>query len=374
MRRLLRPHRVERFARRDLGRRIRHVSGRPPAYYSWLFSRRELDAILWSAGEDLRRDCFLIESGRRSDFPRKEGADLRDWLGQGYRRGATVIVNHLERRSPAIAAESRAIERALVGRVDVTAVLTPPRASGFDAHYDGVDALVLQIEGEKRWRLHPPVTAHPVEYRTVAEPLLAPPIRELTLRAGDFLHVPRGLVHRAWTTTKPSLHLTIGVYAYRWVDLIEDVIEGVAQSDLELRRRVAGQDLHALLKRFRDRAPAAIPAALARRRRRIVATSSPMPGGALAREPAPFDGAKRFAKPAGTRCHVEEMAGRVAIEFTGDRAASVRGPLYLRPALDFIARVEGPFGLSRVPGALSVEEKRTLVRRLVADGLLEVVG
>jgi hypothetical protein len=68
------------------------------------------------------------------------------------------------------------------------------------------------------------------------------------------------------------------------------------------------------------------------------------------------------------------MAGRVAIEFTGDRAASVRGPLYLRPALDFIARVEGPFGLSRVPGALSVEEKRTLVRRLVADGLLEVVG
>jgi len=371
---LLRPIALEDFVREDLGRRPRHISGRPAAYYASLFSRPELDAILWAAGEDLRRECFLIEAGRRSDFPRREGADLRDWLREGYRRGATAIVNHVERRSPAIARFQRALEIALDARTDVTAVLTPPGARGFAPHFDGAEALILQVEGEKRWRLYPPVAECPVEYRTVDEPALPAPTHELTLRAGDLLHVPRGVVHAVFTETAPSLHLTVGVHIYRWVDFLEDLIEGVAQADVELRRRAAGQDLRAILARFRERAPAATAAALARRRRRTVATSPPLPGGALARDPAPFDEAGSFARPAGTRCHVLQVAGRAVLEFAGERTASVRGPAHIRPALCFIASVDGPFAIAALPDSLSFEEKCALVRRLVAEGCLEAVG
>lgn len=370
MRRLVGPHRVEDFAKRDLGRRVLHISGRPDDHYAFLFSRRQLDELLWAAGTEISPHCFLIESGNRTDFPRKQGAELRDWLREGYRRGATLIVNHLERRSPSIARYQRVIEDALDARTDVTAVLTPPGAKGLATHHP-VDALVLQVEGAKRWRLRPPVNEQPLEVQTVSTQHTEAPSDELTLGAGDFLHLPRGIVHHAWTESEASLHLTFGVYRYRWVDYLEDLIEIVAQDDLALRRRVADEDGLAILERLRERAPKVGAAALALRRRRWVATSEPSPGGALTRELPPFDSGARFVKPAGTRCCVLEIGGRAAIEFSGQRSASLRGPSYIGPALTFIASVEGPFGLSSLPDSLSYEEKGTLVSRLVAEGCLE---
>ena len=43
--------------------------------------------------------------------------------------------------------------------------LTPAGAQGFDAHYDWMDGLVVQLDGAKRWRLYPPLVALPPRAR-----------------------------------------------------------------------------------------------------------------------------------------------------------------------------------------------------------------
>ena len=46
--------------------------------------------------------------------------------------------------------------------VQANAYVTPPQNQGFSAHYDVHDVFVLQIAGEKRWRIHPPVLVSPL--------------------------------------------------------------------------------------------------------------------------------------------------------------------------------------------------------------------
>src|SRR5688572_27493873 len=46
------------------------------------------------------------------------------------------------------------------------------------------------------------------------------------------------MVHDALTAAEPSLHLTVGVHALRWADLIADVILDAAERDVGLRKGV----------------------------------------------------------------------------------------------------------------------------------------
>jgi hypothetical protein len=85
------------------------------------------------------------------------------------------------------------------------------------------DALVLQVEGRKRWRLYDAVVEQPrpdLKFKpTAAE--IGEPFVDFVLEAGDLLYLPSGLVHEARTlgggeeeeegAGPPSLHLTLGV-------------------------------------------------------------------------------------------------------------------------------------------------------------------
>jgi hypothetical protein len=110
--------------------------------------------------------------------------------------------------------------------VHANAYLTPGDSPGFTPHYDTHDVFVLQIAGNKRWRLfEPPLT---LPHRSQAfMPLgyvLPAPILELDLKPGDLLYMPRGYVHAAETLRGHSAHVTIGVTVYTWVDLISELV------------------------------------------------------------------------------------------------------------------------------------------------------
>jgi ribosomal protein L16 Arg81 hydroxylase len=63
--------------------------------------------------------------------------------------------------------------------------------------------------------------------------------KELTLSAGDLLYLPRGLIHEARASTETSLHLTVGVHAYTWGDLLRDALDNAIRQNETLRRSVA---------------------------------------------------------------------------------------------------------------------------------------
>jgi hypothetical protein len=93
------------------------------------------------------------------------------------------------------------------------------------------DVFVIQIHGEKRWAVHPPV--HPDLLRTrpwaeradaVARRASGPPVIAETLRPGDVLYLPRGWIHSATALGGTSIHLTIGVEALTRWDIVEQVV------------------------------------------------------------------------------------------------------------------------------------------------------
>jgi hypothetical protein len=116
------------------------------------------------------------------------------------------------------------------------------------------DVFVLQVAGEKHWRIHAPV--HPDPLRTqpwdqhaaeVATAAAGEPVFDAVLRPGDALYLPRGYLHAATALGATSAHLTIGVHPVTRFGLVEsalDLVRALAADDAELRRSLPlGLDL-----------------------------------------------------------------------------------------------------------------------------------
>ena len=104
---------------------------------------------------------------------------------------------------------------------------TPPRSQGFAPHYDDHEVLVLQLYGEKRWRIYGEAAKWP--RKPMLDPLSTDGLRskaqELTLQTGDVLYVPRGFAHEAEAQERSSLHLTLSVQVATWFDVFERLCE-----------------------------------------------------------------------------------------------------------------------------------------------------
>ncbi|XP_070311126.1 ribosomal oxygenase 2 isoform X3 [Odocoileus virginianus] len=126
--------------------------------------------------------------------------------------------------------------------------ITPAGAQGLPPHYDDVEVFVLQLEGEKRWRLYQPTVPLAREYSLEAEDRIGRPTHELTLKPGDLLYFPRGTIHQAATPEglAHSTHVTISTYqSSSWGDFLLDTISGLvfdtAKADVALRAGIPRQ-------------------------------------------------------------------------------------------------------------------------------------
>ncbi|KAG5497500.1 hypothetical protein JKF63_03764 [Porcisia hertigi] len=122
---------------------------------------------------------------------------------------------------------------------------TPANSQGFAPHYDDVDVFLLQLEGEKLWSLYDPpekvgvLTRHSSE--DYAPEQFPRPKHSITLRAGDALYMPRGVVHQGKTSSKThSLHITFSANQMNsWADFMsraaQYTVETLAANKLEWR-------------------------------------------------------------------------------------------------------------------------------------------
>ncbi|ERK70408.1 cupin family protein, partial [Leifsonia aquatica ATCC 14665] len=149
--------------------------------------------------------------------------------------GATLVLQGLHRTWEPIAAFARALSAELGHPCQVNAYITPASSRGFDPHYDVHDVFVLQIAGEKHWRIHEPVHTDPLrdqpwtDHRTaVAARAQETPAIDETFRPGDALYLPRGWIHSATALGELSIHLTVGVAAYTRTDIVEAAVATAA--------------------------------------------------------------------------------------------------------------------------------------------------
>ncbi|MEV6792136.1 cupin domain-containing protein [Streptomyces sp. NPDC051320] len=216
--------------------------------FSDLFSADAVDELISRRG---LRTPFLRVAKDGSTLPESSftapagvGATISDQLDdtalwRGFADGATLVLQALHRTWGPVGDLSAGLSTELGHPVQANAYVTPPQNRGFDAHYDVHDVFVLQIEGTKRWLVHPPVHPDPLrdqpwtDHRfAVAEAAKGTPSIDTVLEPGDALYLPRGWLHTARAQGEVSIHLTLGIHSWTRYALAEQL----AQSALALLR------------------------------------------------------------------------------------------------------------------------------------------
>ena len=189
-------------------------------------------------GQVLAKDRFTASGGFGAEISDQVSSDkvLAEFAG-----GATIVLQGLHRTWPPIIDFTTRLVADLGHPVQVNAYITPASSRGFDPHYDVHDVFVLQISGEKRWRIHSPVHPDPLadqpwsqHSQAVADEAKNAPVIDEVLRPGDALYLPRGWIHSAEALGDTSVHLTIGMSAFTRADLVAQVISKT-RADASLR-------------------------------------------------------------------------------------------------------------------------------------------
>jgi hypothetical protein len=176
-------------------------------------TRSKQDGELWSGALPLPSTTPL-------------GANL---AAEALRRGFTLLLNKANHRlaplhSLSVAMEdlyAQSIGLRMSPRCNVNVYLTDRNAQGFEAHFDWMDVMVLQVEGTKTWTLYE-ATPHRGEwelrwprvdqkFKPAGAFLDTLAKREVRMGPGDVLFLPAGVMHEAKCTDDDSMHISLGI-------------------------------------------------------------------------------------------------------------------------------------------------------------------
>ncbi len=289
-----------------------------------------------------------------------------DRVATAFEDGATIVLQGLHLNWTPLARFCRELEAELGHPAQANAYYTPRRSQGFAVHHDTHDVFVLQVAGEKDWRIYDPLLELPLKHQRYSTALgeHGPPVLEITLRAGDTLYLPRGWLHDALTSETDSLHVTVGVNLHTWVDAVRAALDE-CENDVEFRRSVPedGEMSADLL----DRLAATLePDDVARRARdKLVRSRRPILDGQLEEV--------RMLGSLGPDTLLERRPTVIAdlegttLSFEGKQ---VTVPAYVRAELEAIFDADGPFTAADLPGELDDESRLVLLRRLIREGFV----
>ncbi|GAB3017404.1 hypothetical protein GCM10011376_02330 [Nocardioides flavus (ex Wang et al. 2016)] len=281
--------------------------------------------------------------------------------------GATIVLQGLQRYWSPVGHLVAELELELGHPCQANAYLTPPGAQGFAVHSDSHDVFVLQTHGTKMWEVHGEGGPG-----------------DLLLEPGVVAYLPTGTPHAARAQESVSLHLTIGVNQLTWRSLLtrevgrllaevpdEHLPAGYLADPLRLAEGL-GEHLVGVADAVRRLDPAVLATAQAQA---FLAGRPPRLAGALLDRDALATGIApdtRLRRRRGHPCELVDDGDTVRV-LIGDRA--LRVPARVRPALEHVAdHLElTPADLALLDAAFDLESALVLCRRLVREGLLEVV-
>lgn len=348
-----------------------------PGSFDDLASLDDLDRMVSSLGltaanlRMVRAGKTLAPSEYTSTGRSKRSADPLVSPASVYRRyeeGATIVLESLHRYWSPLTDFCRDLELSLGHRLQVNAYITPPSSHGFDVHRDDHDVFVLQVSGSKHW----------IVYDTDEPDSVA--IDEV-LSKGSCLYIPRGFPHAAATTDAASAHLTVGVLTHDSIDIVREVVDLAKQQPafkdrLDIRGVRDAKGLKELVERELDELRVWIDKldvddVTERVARRVFSTAQPIERGTLT----------QLEKVGGLQPsdEVRRRPGSTCVLFPRDTSLKVlladrelEMPLAALPAMQAIAR-EQTFRIGDLHDKIDAESALVLVRRLIKEGLLEVV-
>ena len=194
-----------------------------------LLSLERLDELL--TNDRVPRQTIFVLDARRSVGSEFETLPSDSVIGRDLAsKGASLYFHFIDQFCPPLRTFCDELEQCLGRPVSAFAFLNPPHAQARKLHWDPLDVIILQVEGEKIWDLHEPLVELPLaehdsdKYRFDTKRTM-----RVTLKAGDTLYVPRGWIHRAESTDDISLSITIGVRPLTWRHVIGESKKRVLQ-------------------------------------------------------------------------------------------------------------------------------------------------
>jgi hypothetical protein len=320
------------------------------------------------ADEKLKPPDYLVDVSWRP-VPFSGMADVAKVAAE-FDRGSTMVLQGLHHWWPALASFCRSLESSLGHPSQCNAYYTPHSAQGLPVHHDTHDVFCLQVSGEKRWLVYEPAWLLPLKDQRYKEEMGAPgePVLDVTLARGDMLYLPRGWLHAAMTSETDSLHLTIGVNVYTWLDAFRAALDSCA-NDLEFRRSAESGNAGALLERLAARlSPDDVQR---RRRRKLVRSRRPVLEGQIdqLRALRELDAETELERRQTVLADLTVHGDTARLAFEGRR---LEFPAHAREALEFVLGADEPFRAADLPGSLDEEGRLVLVTRLVREGLLRI--
>lgn len=156
-----------------------------------------------------------------------------------FLEGYTLVLNALHKQIPSLWDFSNAMTNYFGSEFQTNIYITPGEENqGFNIHHDSHDVFIMQIDGVKHWKFYesPIKLASPDINFDSSVHFPGKLIDEITMHPGDFLYVPRGLMHCANTISEKSIHITGGLLTKTVKEVLIERISAAALEDHRLRK------------------------------------------------------------------------------------------------------------------------------------------
>jgi ribosomal protein L16 Arg81 hydroxylase len=388
---LIQPIGIEDFEANYWEKQVLHIQRDNPDFFTSLFSIEDLDKVLEynrPKGSSLK----VVKSQQPMNptvYENKDGSLNLNQLYTAYADGYTIVINEIQRFWDPIKMLVENIRQHISHNAVANLYLTPENEKALSPHYDSHDVFALQISGEKHWILYDDAyfkTPLLHSFQPIFQREHLTGAREITMRAGDILYMPRGVPHEAYTTDKSSMHITVGVHSTQWIDFITKSLLNLSQKHIELRKALpigflnsesesllsadAELDFINILQQVFQKEN--ITGSLNILGEEFRTKEQPKPDGHFASldkiNHIHLD--SQLSKREGLTSKVTNSASGARISFQGN---TIKGPSQIVSTLAFISQQEGIFSVKEIP-FLNDDNKLKLAKRLVRGGLLKVVS
>lgn len=225
--------------------------------------------------------------------------------------GASLVANAVETLTPELRRTAGVLESALLGLTSANIYCSFGGRRAFNSHYDSHEVFAFHTEGEKVWRIYEGRADNPIagppdhpEVQQQLDRQKGRLLREITMRPGDLLYIPRGQLHDALASSEASLHVTFSVEP-RTARILFRLLEQEAMNDSAFRAWLpnpAQDDGAALAQRLTELAD----------RLRAIATTRAFQGEVADLQRSIFGELSEYALPAVGPLEAYEVAPRPA--------------------------------------------------------------
>lgn len=202
-----------------------HIERDDSSFFHDVLTLKQVDDVIFST--TLIHPQIRIANDALEEFPDAKsytvaGTNRIDPIKfvKAFAEGSTLVMSGLQEKIYSLRKFSNTLESIFGHKFQTNIYLTPKNSQGFPPHYDTHDVFVMQIEGEKSWRIYEN-TLYLADTSTQFVKGSREPgaiVDEFVMKPGDTLYIPRGVMHDANTTDTNSLHVTTGLLGRTWAE------------------------------------------------------------------------------------------------------------------------------------------------------------